>query len=60
VPDFNFERYPFHAQVFYMHVYLIYPEDFFVFSNSAEISGLGEQLGKEEWQATNHETIIPT
>ncbi len=59
-PDFNFERYPFDSQDFYMRVDSIYPEDFYVFSDSAEFSGLGEQLGEEEWQVTNYETIIST
>jgi len=59
-PDFNFERYPFDSQVFYMHVDSIYPEDFYVYSDKTDFSGLGEQLGEEEWQVTNYETIITT
>lgn len=59
-PDYNFERYPFDTQDFYMRVDSVYPQDFYIYSDGVEYSGLGEQLGEEEWQVTNYETIIST
>jgi hypothetical protein len=57
-PDFNFERYPFDTQDFYMRVDSIFPEDFYIYSDLQEFSSLGDQLGEEEWSVTKQETII--
>jgi len=41
-------------------VHSVYPQDFYIYSDGVEYCGLGEQLGEEEWQVTNYETIIST
>ena len=48
-PDFNFEDYPFDVQRFFVAIDTFWPESFVRFVPDAEYSGLGDQLGEEEW-----------
>lgn len=48
-PYFNFTRYPFDHQEFYLEVISIFPEHLVRFSVLEELSGLGDLLGEEEW-----------
>jgi hypothetical protein len=48
-PDFNFRRFPFDVQDFYIRFRAILPEEFFLYEALPGYSGLGEQLGEEEW-----------
>lgn len=57
-PDFDFKRYPLDTQEFYIRIDQIFPEEIIVFTNLEEFSGLGEQLGEEQWVLTDHDTII--
>ena len=57
-PDFNLECYLFDSQEFFMRVDSIYPEDFYLYRDGKDFSGLGEQLGEEEWLVKDFETII--
>lgn len=57
-PDFNFEQFPFDTQQFFIRVKAVFPEEFFVYSELENFSGLGEQLGEEEWVTDNFETIV--
>jgi hypothetical protein len=57
-PDFNFERFPFDKQDFYIRVDSIYPEEFFIFQNNPDFTEVGNQLGEEEWYVTNTDTFV--
>jgi hypothetical protein len=57
-PDFNFERFPFDAQQFYIRVKAVFPAEFFVFTDLETHTGLGAQLGEEEWVIHSPETIV--
>lgn len=48
-PDFNFEDYPFDVQRFFVAIDTSWPESFMHFIPDAKYSGLGDQLGEEEW-----------
>lgn len=48
-PDFNFRKYPFDRQKFFIHLDLLLPDSFFIFEPMDEYSGLGDELGEEEW-----------
>lgn len=59
-PDFDFRRFPFDEQQFYIRVRSEFPERFYVFEELEGYSDLGEQLGEEEWIVTDFETTIDT
>lgn len=48
-PEFDFVRYPFDKQKFFVHVESTYPIEFMTFTPLEEFSRLGAQLGEEEW-----------
>lgn len=48
-PEFDFARYPFDTQKFFVHVEAVYPTAFMRFVPLAGFSRLGERLGEEEW-----------
>lgn len=51
-PDFNFRRFPFDSQQFFIHIDLLSPEELYYFTNLEEFSEIGPQLGEEEWVIT--------
>lgn len=57
-PYFNFRRYPFDRQVFYLEVVSAFPEDFVSFTELEDMSGLGPLLGEEEWVLGNERLLI--
>ncbi len=48
-PDFNFRKFPFDTQEFFIRFRAIFPEEFFVYEPLPGYSRLGDQLGEEEW-----------
>ena len=52
-PDFNFRRFPFDTQQFYVRVQSIFEEEYFTFLPDGDRSGFGPQLGEEQWIFSN-------
>ncbi len=48
-PDFDFTLFPFDKQKFFIRVESVFPQSFYQFSENPEYTGLGDQLGEEEW-----------
>ena len=59
-PDFDFRRFPFDQQQFFIRVRLVFPQEFFVYSELPGFSNLGQQLGEEEWIVTDFDTSVDT
>jgi hypothetical protein len=57
-PDFDFTAFPFDTQQFFLRIDSIFPEDFYLYEDSPEGSGMGDQLGEEEWVVTSTSTEI--
>jgi len=57
-PDFNFKRFPLDTQKFFIKLESVNPEEDYVFSFLPEYTGLGKQLGEEEWYFTEHRVRI--
>lgn len=57
-PDFNFRKFPFDKQDFFIRVDSIFPSWFFVFENPENFSEIGKQLGEEEWIVTGFDTTV--
>ncbi len=57
-PDFDFTAFPFDTQQFYLRIDSIFPENFYVYQDSPEGSGMGDQLGEEEWVITGTSTEV--
>jgi len=59
-PDFDFRKFPFDTQQFFIRVDSLFPEEFVVFSELEGFSEVGKQLGEEEWVITKFDTHITT
>jgi len=57
-PDFDFRKFPFDTQQFFIRVNAILPEWFIAFEPLEGYSGAGDHLGEEGWLLTNNETFI--
>lgn len=57
-PDFDFRLFPFDSQLFFIRIDSLLPEQFFGFEDLPGFSGLGKQLGEEEWLVTGFSTPI--
>ncbi len=57
-PDFDFRRFPFDSQQFFIRVLSVFPEEKYIFENLPEFTGVGRQLGEEEWYITQADTKV--
>jgi hypothetical protein len=57
-PDFDFRKYPFDTQQFFIHIDSLFPEEYYVYSDLEGYSGLGDHLGLGEWIITEFDTDI--
>ena len=59
-PNFDFRKFPFDTQEFFIRVDSIYPERFFSFELKKDFSEVGKKLGEEEWVVTKFITSVGT
>ncbi len=59
-PDFDFRKFPFDRQDFYIRIDSLRPNWIFVFKDLPGFSELGKQLGEEEWVVTGFDTQFST
>ena len=59
-PDFDFKGYPFDTQHFFISIDTQWPTPIMYFTADLEFSGLGDQLGEEEWVFHNLKTEVAT
>ncbi len=57
-PDFNYRSYPFDKQEFLIHIDSLIPEEYYVYEVLEGFSGLGENLGLDEWVITEFDTSV--
>ena len=57
-PDFDFRKYPFDTQQFFIHIDSLFPEEYYVYSDLEGYGGLGDHLGLGEWIITEFDTDI--
>ena len=59
-PDFNFRKFPFDRQDFFIHIDSLRPDWIFTFEDLPGFSEVGKQLGEEEWLVTGFDTRFST
>jgi len=59
-PDFNFRRFPFDRQDFYVRIDSLRPDWIYTFEELPGFSEVGKQLGEEEWVVTGFDTQFST
>jgi Neurotransmitter-gated ion-channel ligand binding domain len=57
-PDFNFRRFPLDTQQFFIRLQCLNPEEDYQFTGMPELTGIGKQLGEEEWYVTKHDNSV--
>ena len=57
-PDFDFRQFPFDTQQFFIRVDSLFAEEFVLFSDLADFTEVGDQLGEEEFYVTESDIQI--
>jgi len=57
-PDFDFRKFPFDPQQFFVRIISLNAVDYYNFIPNNELPSLGKHLGEEEWVVTNHESYV--
>jgi hypothetical protein len=57
-PDFNFSKFPFDPQEFYVRIIALEPIQHYLFSINEEQTEIGDSLGEEEWFVTDYDYNI--
>ena len=57
-PYFDFRRYPFDTQQFFVRVDSVLPEEFYIFADLEDYTRIGTELGEEEWVFDKFNTVI--
>lgn len=57
-PDFNFKKFPFDEQQFFIRMDGIFSEDIYTFQDDPLFTEMGSQLGEEEWYITDSSVAI--
>ena len=57
-PDFNFRKFPFDVQHFFIRADLVAPEWYYKFVPNKNYSAAGEELGEEEWIVTSFDVNV--
>lgn len=57
-PNFDFRKFPFDVQHFYVHADALYRQELIEFTDFKEFSAIGNKLGEEEWIAGDLQTGI--
>ena len=57
-PNFDYRAYPFDKQEFLIHIDSLIPEEYYVYELLEGFSGIGENLGLDEWVITGFDTSV--
>jgi len=57
-PDFDFRKFPFDPQQFFVRIMSLNSVDFYKYFVSDELPSLGKHLGEEEWVVINHKSFV--
>lgn len=57
-PDFDFRSFPFDEQIFHIRITSVLPLGFYHYEPIEGVSGMGEQLGEEEWVVEDFQTKV--
>ena len=59
-PDFDFRKFPFDPQSFFVKLIMLKSLDYYVFAPGTDYPSIGKKLGEEEWLIYDHNVLIGT